>query len=817
MLSDASRLASVRRAELALPGRAVSADAAAHLAARALAAPMGFVTLVSDGAIRCAGLFGAPDELMMSRTLPLTGSLCPLVASAGRPLVLSDLSTHPEYATFAAVVRYNVQAYIGVPLRDRRGRPLGAVAAADTAARSWTDDDLTALQQLAEMLGPLPEGDPLTDHHAGAAAVLDALGESLVSLHDDGRISEWNAAATGMFGWSLGEALGRSVEHLMLSAGDWTRIRAAAGDCTTGSPWRQQCSARHRDGHTFPVELLVTTLDTPSGRRWGMVLLDGAERAAADRLSVRRSGFLHAVLDSLYTGIAACDADGRIVLINRALRQAQSLPGDGPPVDVAEWENALFTPDGAPLRPGEGPLTRACQGSVVRGTEVVLKAADTPALTFAANAEPMREPDGTPAGAVVALHDITMQRRADRFRSCELQVATILSGADEVTQVGPQIVRAVAQTLRWPYAELWLLDPVSDTLRNVGHWLTPDVHIDDPLNGPVVEGQGITGTVWADNRPVWVRDVADTTGSGPAVPADLAAACARAGLHTAVGVPIGDGAVVGVLTCFADSCQYDEAEIVSGLASVAGHIARFLSRAHIEGLAAQLDRTRDDFIALVGHEMRTPLTSIGSYIQFLLTDEHLDPELHEMLSAVDRNTALLTAIVDDLLDLAALQSGRACLQLRPTDVTTLVRDSLDAIRPAAHANHVRLTFNLPDHLTIDADPQRLRQVIDNLLSNAVKYSPDGGAVHVSLTTSADTVILSVCDTGIGIPTEERTHLFRTFFRATNARHTSIPGTGLGLVVTHAIVEAHHGLVTATHNDPGTTFTIRLPATAAATD
>ena len=545
-----------------------------------------------------------------------------------------------------------------------------------------------------------------------------------------------------------------------------------------------------------------------------MVVLDGAERAAADLLSARRSGFLHTVLDSLDTAVAACDADGNVVLVNRALRQAHGLPDDGP-VGVAAMENSLFRPDGAPLPLPETPLMQALHDRPVRGAEVVIKATDTSAHVFAVNAAPMRDPDGTLAGAVMAAHDVTMQRRADRFRACELQVAGALNGVDTVAQAGLRITEVVARTLRWPHVELWLLDPVTDTLRDVGHWTSPDVPLDHSGDGPIVKGLGITGSAWASGRPLWIPDIAEAGDLAPAVSPNLAQACAAAGLRTAVAVPIYDGTMIGVLSCFADNREYDEAEITGGLAAIAGHIGQFVARQHTEGLTMQLDRTRDDFIALVGHELRTPLTSIGSYIQFLLADDqHLDPDMKQMLDAVDRNTASLTAIVDDLLDLAALNSGHTTMHRRPTDLTSLVRESLDAIASAAQANHVTLDVELPDSLIVDADPQRLRQVIDNLLSNAVKYSPDGGSASISVSTDADTTVLSVSDTGIGIPTEERTQLFRTFFRATNARHTTIAGTGLGLVITRAIIEAHHGVITATHNAPGTTITVRLPTTAA---
>ncbi|MEU4624813.1 GAF domain-containing protein [Actinoplanes sp. NPDC023801] len=815
VLSDSSRLAAVERAESALPGAAVPVDVAAHLAARVVGAGMGVVTLVRDHSIHCAGLSGAPPDLVLSRELPLTGSLCPLVVGTGHPLIVDDTAGSP-YAGFEAVVRYRVRAYLGVPLRDRRGRPLGAVAAVDTDPRQWTGEDLTALLHVAEMLGPLSEGNLLTDHHVVAATVFDALGEPLVSLTDDGWVSEWNTAAAQMFGWPAAEAIGRPVEHLMLPTGEWARIRAGAGGGATtgpvGLPWRQLITARHRAGRTFPVEVLVTALPTPSGRRWAMVVLDGRERAAADRLSTRRSGFLHAVLDSLHTAVAACDAAGHIVLANRALRHAYGLPA-GAPIDAPALRSRLLQPGGTSLPLSQTPLARALQGISVRDTEVVVETGDRPALTLTANAQPMHDSDGTLAGAVVALHDITAQRRADRFRLGELQVTTALADAGDVAKVGPWIAEVVAQSLQWPYAELWLHDPVTDTLRAAGRWLAASVRVEHPLNdAPVVKGRGLTGTVWATAQPLWVPDLSDTANSD-IVPPALAAACAQAGLHTAVAVPLHNGTLIGVLTCIADSHEHDQDDIISGLSAVAGHIGRFVSRQHADTLTTQLDRTRDDFIVLAGHEVRTPLTSIGSCIQLLLTDEELDPDVRQMLQVVDRNTASLTGIVDALLDLASIESGHTTMHLRRTDIAALVRDSIDAVAPAARANHVALTVDLPDRLIIDADPQRLRQGVDNLLSNAVKYSPHGGITTIAVHSDGDATVLAVSDTGIGIPPEDRTRLFRTFFRATNARHTAIPGSGLGLVITRAIVEAHHGVITATHTEPGTTVTVRLPTTA----
>ncbi|HYN94974.1 MAG TPA: ATP-binding protein [Pilimelia sp.] len=811
VLAAEQRLAAVRRTELALPAWAASADAVARLAARSVAAHAGLVTLVRDDNIHLAGVFGAPPTIPPSRELPLSASLCPIVVSTDSPFVVDDISTHPECGEFDTA-RYGVRAYLGVPVRDARGQALGALAAFDAVPRDWAGDDLMALLELAELVGPLPEGDPLTDRRVSLATVLDVLGEALIGIDHGGAVSAWNMAAQEMFGWSQAEALDCRIDQLAFDRVSWARMRAAAARAAAApTVQRLRSTARHRDGHVFPVETITSMIETPAGPRWAVVALDAAERAEADRHAAQQAAFLQAVLDNLYTGVAACDADGRVVLINRALRQAHGLSADEPAIDPTTLYPHLFRPDGTHLPRADSPLMRALAGELVRDAALVIRPADAPARTYLANATPIRDAGGRTTGAVAAVHDVTAQRRAERFRACELRVATALAGADTVRAVGSLITQVVAETLGWPHVELWLADELGDGLRRAGHWTDPRLRTDAPLSHTVTRGVGITGTVWATGLPLWVPDIAHTEHLVTAASVAQARACAQVGARTVAAVPIHDGTTVGVLTCFAHTPEYEEAELISRLEAVARRIGLFVARRRAVTLAAQLDRTRDDFIALVGHELRTPLTSIGSYTELLLAEaDGLDPDVAQMLDGIHRNTASLTAIVDDLLDLAALQGGHVAPTPRPTDAVTALRESLDRVARAADANRVTITADVPDHLIIDVDPQRFRQVLDNLLSNAVKYSPDGGTVSARLTTDGDAAVLTVTDTGIGIPPEERTHMFRNFFRATNARHSTIPGTGLGLVITRAIVEAHGGAITATHNHPGTSLTIRLP-------
>ena len=215
------------------------------------------------------------------------------------------------------------------------------------------------------------------------------------------------------------------------------------------------------------------------------------------------------------------------------------------------------------------------------------------------------------------------------------------------------------------------------------------------------------------------------------------------------------------------------------------------------------------FLTVVGLQMRTPLTVISSYLDMLRDEPQPDTRL--IHDAIAHNADRLLATIDALLDLTALESGHLRLHTARADLAEITRRAVHDTRAAADANGVVVTGVQPDRHLITGDPQRLRQVLDNLLSNAVKYSPDGGTVTVTVTPGPHSTAITVADTGIGIPPEDRRQVFQRFYRAANARHTTAHGCGLGLTVVRAVAEAHHGTVTLDDTTgPGTSITVRLP-------
>jgi PAS domain S-box-containing protein len=224
----------------------------------------------------------------------------------------------------------------------------------------------------------------------------------------------------------------------------------------------------------------------------------------------------------------------------------------------------------------------------------------------------------------------------------------------------------------------------------------------------------------------------------------------------------------------------------------------------------QLDRLKDEFVALVSHEVRTPLTSIRGYLE-LLSDEQLTADQREYTEIIERNAERLLRLINDLLFIAQIENGQLTVEHDDVDLSPLVGQALTAAAPTARAARVDLGSEVEASLPITGDAGRLAQLIDNLISNAIKFTPAGGSVEVAAGRTSDAVWIEVRDTGIGISAEDQERLFNKFFRTRAATKSSIQGTGLGLAISKAIVQAHGGEIrVSSAEDAGTTFRVELP-------
>ncbi|HXV32709.1 MAG TPA: PAS domain S-box protein [Gaiellaceae bacterium] len=285
--------------------------------------------------------------------------------------------------------------------------------------------------------------------------------------------------------------------------------------------------------------------------------------------------------------------------------------------------------------------------------------------------------------------------------------------------------------------------------------------------------------------------------------------------------PIRDsaGKVVGISAIGQDVTERVRSEADRERLLAAEKDARTFAEAAQRDLAAQnerlreLDRLKDEFIALVSHELRTPLTSIRGYTELLLDGEagDLTDDQRQFLGVVERNSHRLLHLVGDLLFLAQVEAGKLVLDVGALDLGAVASESAETARPQAEAKGITLTLATGPVPLIAGDRARIAQLLDNLISNAVKFTPEGGRVDVRVRAVKEQAVLEVRDSGMGIPAGEQEFLFQRFFRTSTANEQAIQGTGLGLAISKAIVDAHSGRITvASEEGTGTTFRVALP-------
>lgn len=245
-----------------------------------------------------------------------------------------------------------------------------------------------------------------------------------------------------------------------------------------------------------------------------------------------------------------------------------------------------------------------------------------------------------------------------------------------------------------------------------------------------------------------------------------------------------------------------------------GHRVGFIFVATDMTQAREFARLKDEFVGLISHELRTPLSSILGYLELMRDDDEapLSDEQLQYLGVAERNAHRLLRLVGDLLFTAQVESGRFPIDITDAELRSVVSASVESARPGAAAAGVALVMEVPDEpVDVRGDTVRLGQAVDNLVSNALKFTPAGGSVTVSLRRDGDAAVVAVTDTGIGIPAVELSQLSQRFFRASTATRNAVPGVGLGLTITKAIVTAHGGrLDIASEEGVGTSISLRLP-------
>jgi PAS domain S-box-containing protein len=604
------------------------------------------------------------------------------------------------------------------------------------------------------------------------SSVLRAATEhSIIGMDTDGLITVFNEGAERMLGYTESEVAGREALALLHDRAEIAEraaeLRVRPGfDVLVAAARRNEAETREwtyvcKDGRRLPVSLTVTSMRTSAGSPSGFMAMafDLSARKELERELRRQAHFTGTLVGSAPVGIFATDTTGACIFVNAkwcALTgvSEQEALGDG-------WMRALHPADAERVR---SAWTAFVQGDGPFAIEYRFALPDGTTIWVAGRAVAMQGEHGYAAGYLGTILDVTQRREAEAQREQLLAQS-----------------RAV-------------LDASTDGILMTD--LEGEVLFSNAAMGAFWDGVALdgVGTIWERIGELSRRTTSPRTYN------ELLEAIARDP----------EGEHVGEFT-LVDSGR----SFVGRTAPVRGAHGVLMGRIFSvrettpERAAA---RAKDEFVATVSHELRTPLAAIAGYAELLEDDvAELGAESRQFLEVVQRNAARLARLVDDLLLLQ--QSETDAVTVHPVDVEIgdVVAQSVERVEPAAHRKSISITVSGKEGVVVRADAMRVGQVLDNLLSNAVKFTPDGGTVRIRVTPLAEACSIEVEDSGPGIPRDERGRLFERFFRSREAVSRSIPGTGLGLVVSRRIAEAHGGALDLVDGDgSGAVFRLLLP-------
>jgi PAS domain S-box-containing protein len=260
-------------------------------------------------------------------------------------------------------------------------------------------------------------------------------------------------------------------------------------------------------------------------------------------------------------------------------------------------------------------------------------------------------------------------------------------------------------------------------------------------------------------------------------------------------------------------------DITAAVKSETERVELLQRESHARKQAEEASRLKEEFLATVSHELRTPLNAVVGWSRLLRSGQLDQDGVSHALEVIERNAAAQKQIIEDLLDVSRVITGKLRMNTQPLDVLLVIHAAIDAVRPAAEAKQINICthFEAPD-LIVKADQERLQQVLWNLLVNAVKFTPVGGAIDVCLERHDSLAEIRIEDSGPGVPQEFLPHIFERFSQADSSSTRQHGGLGLGLAIVRHLVELHGGTVSASNRDgSGAVLTVQLPALIETTD
>ena len=642
---------------------------------------------------------------------------------------------------------------------------------------------------------------------------LSSIGDAVIVTDQEGKVTFLNPVAVTLTGWTLEEATSQPLETVFKIINEDSREKV---ENPVDKVFRENCIvglANHtsvvaRDGREVPIEDSAAPIRNDRGEIIGAVLVFRDVTAA--RRAWRDHRYLSAIVESSNDAIIGNDLEGKIISWNRG---AERLYGYSEEEILGQSLSILVPPDHDDELPSI--IHRLREGERIDQFETTRLRKDGGRVDVSLTVSPIVDEEGRVVGASKIARDITAMRRHQQTLRFLADVSRIMGQLLDVDSTLQKVAN-----LAVPHVADWCAVHIADAQGEpqqvtVAHADHDKVHLAEELYRsypPSAESSHGMRQVMRSGRSVLVAEVTE----------EMLRTIARDEQHLEIlrqlkprsyaCVPLKTAQTVfGTMTfVFSESGRQYTAEDLAMVEDLAQRAGIALENARLYYKVREADRRKDEFLAMLSHELRNPLAPLRSGLEMLAMDpgEHQDT-----LKVMQEQVELVVRLVDDLLDVSRIMQGKIDLRKSPCEVAPLIHRTVDTIRALIAAREQQLHLSIPSEpIWISADPVRVVQILENLLNNASKYTDLGGRLELDVQMEGEQVSVTVTDNGVGIDPVLLPQVFELFTQSNRSLDRAQGGLGIGLTLVQRLVEMHHGTVTA-HSEGeghGSSFTVRLP-------
>ena len=661
-----------------------------------------------------------------------------------------------------------------------------------------------------------PSARPVELHSDLYREIFDHSREAIAIIDRDGFYLQQNGAHFTLLGFPDDDLEGKTLANELdeQTYAEVNRQLVASGE------FSGEIVCRTRSGEQRNIELSVFTMRSGLGEPLCYVCIKrDITRRKQDELAIRRSqAELTDFFENASIGLQWFSPDGTILRANQAQLDLTGYTREefiGRNVLDIHYDREVI----------EDILERLRHGEVVRDYEARLLCKDGSIKSVRMDSSAYFE-DGKFVHSRCFTRDITERRRTEHRLALQYAITRIVSRSIDFVEGTHEILETVCEGLGWQVGVLWSVDHQEEVLHCVDVWHSPILDASGfestCLSTNFVKGNGLPGRIWETGKPAWIPNLK----KDPNFP--RAALAERSGLRAGFGFPILLGEeVIGVIEFFSQEVRQPDSELLEMIGSVGRQIGQFQERKRAEEKLAHLlvreraaradaekaNRLKDEFLATLSHELRTPLNAVIGWSRMLKSGRLDQESATHAIDVIERNAWAQKQIIEDILDVSRVITGKLQLHLGPVDLVPVMNAALDAVRPAFDAKEITIETNYQEGLKVIAgDADRLQQVVWNLLSNASKFTPHGGEVGISVTQDGKYAKIQISVTGPGIAPDFLPHVFERFRQADGSTTRTHGGLGLGLAIVRHLVELHGGVIEAENGTvrSGAVFTVKLP-------